>query len=98
MSTRETWRRDEYGNATFAAFMLTLCSAIVAVCIIVFLAVVLVGRSVGRTTCENWSIETGIESKFVLLNWADTGTCLAKAPDGRWILNSNWQAFFQADR
>jgi hypothetical protein len=50
-------------------------------------------RAVGRTTCRNWSAQTGYETKFVLLNWADTGTCLALAPNGRWVKNTQVLSF-----
>ena len=45
-------------------------------------------RAVGRTTCRNWASQTGYETKFTILNWADTGTCLARVPGGRWVQNS----------
>lgn len=55
--------------------------------------IVLSSRAVGRTTCRHWGTQTNIPTKFVLLNWADSGTCLARTPTGRWVPNSNWAAF-----
>jgi hypothetical protein len=46
-------------------------------------------RSVGRTTCRHFSEQSGYPTKFVILNWADTGTCLARTPDGHWTKNTN---------
>lgn len=47
--------------------------------------VVLPSRTVGKTTCRNFSKESGYATRFVIMNWADTGTCLALAPNGRWV-------------
>lgn len=59
----------------------------------IFLLVTGISRPVGHSICNNWSRQTGVPTKFVILNWADTGTCLARTPDGHWIQNSNWNAY-----
>jgi hypothetical protein len=51
--------------------------------------IVLPSRYVGSTNCRNWSQQTGYPSKFRVLNWFDTGQCLARTPDGHWTLNTN---------
>ena len=66
---------------------------IVAFILGIFLLIIGISRPVGRSTCANWSRQTGVTTKFVLLNWADTGTCLARTPDGHWIQNTNWNAY-----
>ena len=88
---------DSYG-LTMGGFLGILAGGILLVLAVVFCAVTYGGRSYGRTTCANWSSQTGIQTKFVILNWADSGTCLARTPGGRWVLNSKWQAFVNAGR
>lgn len=46
-------------------------------------------RVVGRTTCHNFAVQTGYRTKFEVLNFFDTGTCLARTPDGHWTKNTN---------
>ncbi len=55
----------------------------------VIAVVVYPSRSVGNTTCRHWGEQSGYETKFRILNWADTGTCLARTPNGRWVKNTN---------
>ncbi len=88
---------DGYGF-TLLGVITTVLLSFVTLILAVGLAVTLGGRAYGRTTCANWSVETGIETKFAVLNWADSGTCLAKTPDGRWVLNSKWTAFVNAGK
>lgn len=53
------------------------------------LVVLIVGmRSYGRGVCRQFATQTGFPTKFVVLGFMDSGTCLAKAPDGRWVLNT----------
>lgn len=46
------------------------------------------GRAVGRTTCRHFAEQSGYQTKFTILNWADSGTCLALASNGRWVPNT----------
>ena len=78
---------DSFG-LTMGGLMLCILAAVAVFVAVLMFAIVESSRSVGRTTCRNFQTQTGYETKFVLLNFFDTGTCLAKAPDGRWVLNS----------
>lgn len=51
--------------------------------------VILPARAIGRSTCHNWGEQTGYRTKFTVLNWADTGTCLAQTSDGHWVPNTH---------
>jgi hypothetical protein len=88
------WLRlcDQWGISFFGMICSVLlgCAAIVLVSLLLTIAI---GRNAGRTSCHNWSVETGIQTKFAVLYWADTGKCLAKAPDGRWVLNTRVQVY-----
>jgi len=84
---------DRYGNASILTFILGFAAFVALIVAIVMVSVIVGGRVVGRTTCRNWGVQTGIPTKFAILNWNDPGTCLARTPDGRWVLNTNWQAF-----
>ena len=78
---------DDYGMTGygFVATMVVVLAVIVAV---TFCGFTYGGRAVGRTTCRNWGTQTGYETKFVVLNWSDSGTCLARS-HGRWVQNTN---------
>ncbi len=60
---------------------------------VLFASIILGSRAIGRTTCRHWSEQTGYPSKFRILNFFDTGTCLARTPSGRWVLNSKVLTF-----
>ena len=83
---------DGYGISTLGAALSVVfgCLALAGVLII---GITLGGRAYGRTTCANWGSASGITTKFQVLNWADSGTCLARTPSGQWVLNSKWEAF-----
>lgn len=51
------------------------------------------GRAYGRPQCARWGVQTGYPTKFVILGWADGGTCLARTKSGRWVLNTQVRAF-----
>ena len=100
--TATTWPRrlrltDSYGISGFG-MLLSILGVLVVVLTIVFASVVYGGRAYGRTTCVNFATETGFQTKFVVLNWADAGTCLALAPNGRWIKNTQIVQFIQASK
>ncbi len=84
-----SFRRSMDYRATEAWIGVGFVSLLAAILLIVFGAIVLGGRSVGRTTCRHFSAQTGYPTKFAILNWADTGTCLARTPDGHWTKNTN---------
>ena len=88
---------DDFG-LTVGGFLLSAFGGIAVFVIAVTIAIALGSRAYGRTSCSNWASQTGIPTKFAVLNWADSGTCLARTPDGRWIANSNWQAFVGASK
>lgn len=77
----------------FPWFIFGIISAIAALVLTCMAIIIPIARHVGHSTCSNWSSQTSVPTKFVLLNWADTGTCLAKTPDGHWVKNSNWYAY-----
>ena len=83
---------DRYGATPLGIILTILLSFLAVMALVVFLVVAL-SRPIGRTTCRNWSGQTGIPTKFVVLNVFDTGTCLARTPDGRWVNNSRVQVY-----
>lgn len=89
---------DGYGFMTGGALLASLFLGLFVLPVGIFCGVVYGGRAYGRDTCKTWSKQTGVPVKFVVLNWADSGTCLARTPDGHWIVNSQWQAFFGASK
>jgi hypothetical protein len=84
--------RDSYGVTPLGVILIAL-SSIGALILILFLSILYGGRAAGRTICRHWSDQTGIPTKFEVLYWADTGTCLARTPDGRWVLNTKVQVY-----
>ncbi len=91
MSTYAIGRRlrltDSFG-LTMGGFVVSLVTVIVAFIAILSVLVIGLSRHYGRISCANWSAETGYPSKFVILNTASGGTCLARTPSGRWVVNS----------
>lgn len=78
-----------------------LCAGAAVLCgvfAIVFPAVVFGSRSVGATTCRNWGNQVGVPTEFRILNWADTGTCFARTPGGRWIPSDGWFSYVRGDK
>lgn len=88
---------DNYG-LTGLGIISVVASIFVVVVVSLVLALTLGGRAYGRTTCTNWSQETGVRTKFAVLNWLDSGQCLALTPSGTWVLNSRWQAFVEGSK
>lgn len=88
---------DSWGFTVFG-MILTLGLGVALVVALAFAAALFPSRAVGRTTCRNFASQTGFKTKFVILNWADTGTCLAQAPNGRWVKNSQIVQFVQGSR
>lgn len=74
-------------------FFVASLGALTGLIALVLILVLAIGRPVGHRTCTAWGKQTGVPVKFVLLNDFDTGTCLAKTPDGKWVQNSNWYAY-----
>lgn len=86
---------DSYG-LTAAGFILGILAAVIALVTIILFITLASSRAIGRTTCHNWSAQTGFKSKFVVLNFFSTGTCLAQAPNGQWVVNSQIVQFIGA--
>lgn len=88
---------DGWGFTVFGIVATALACAAVLLALI-FAAVLFPSRAVGRITCRNFASQTGFKTKFVILNWADTGTCLAQAPNGRWVKNTQIVQFVQGSK
>lgn len=88
---------DSYGISGLGILVAILGGGAIFVSALV-IGVITTGRSIGRTTCRNWSTQTGFPSKFVILNLFDSGTCLAQAPNGRWVVNTKVVQFIQASK
>lgn len=85
------------GSDTVAAWCMILCGC-AALGVLGFGIGGLVtsgSRAVGRTTCRHWGERTNFKTQFVILNWNDTGTCLALAPNGQWVKNTKVAQFLQ---
>jgi hypothetical protein len=91
------WLVDSYGLTPYGVLAILIGCAL-AIVGVMFAAATYGGRSYGRATCARWGAQTGIQTKFVVLNWADSGTCLARTLNGRWVKNSQWVAFVQGSR
>lgn len=84
--------RDDFGLTGFGFIICAAVGTILFVAIVLS-SVIYGGRAIGRPTCRRWSVQTGIPTKFVVLNAFDSGTCLARTPSGRWVRNGQWLAF-----
>jgi len=84
---------DYYDEYPLPLAIIGVIAALVALVTGVMILIIVPSRAVGRNSCEKWSRQTNVPTKFVLLNTFDTGTCLAKTPDGHWVQNSNWYAY-----
>lgn len=93
MAMANTFWNDKYGMLKARWIFAFSTIAVVIVMFGIFSAVVYGGRANGRGTCSQWEQQMGVPTKFTVLNWADSGTCLAKTPEGIWVKNTNWQAF-----
>lgn len=79
--------------------MLAIVFSALAVFVAIAMAAIIAGsRAIGRPTCRNFAAQTGFPTKFVVLNVFDTGTCLAQAPNGRWVKNTQIVQFIQAGK
>lgn len=84
------WRvAFDFGPNDTAGFIGGMVTGLAILVLGIVPTVILPLRAVGRTTCRNFAAQTGYPTKFVVLNWADTGTCLARTPDGHWTKNTN---------
>lgn len=95
--TRRLHLTNSYGITGIGTIVLAVGTLVVLVAVLVS-ATVLGGRSVGRITCRHWGAQTGFPTKFVVLNFFDDGTCLAQAPNGRWVVNTKVVQFIGATR
>lgn len=66
-----------------------LLAGIAALVLLMVPTIVLPSRAVGSTTCRHWGEQTGYATKFQILNWADTGTCLARTSGDHWVKNTS---------
>lgn len=83
---------DNYG-LTGVGFLTALLAGITLLMAVLVTSIVLGSRAIGRTTCGHWASQTGFASKFVVLNFFDTGSCL-----GRWVKNTQIVQFIQAGK
>lgn len=91
---RRTWFWDSsLDMLSCPGILAVLAGAIVLLFALVFVGVTYGGRAYGKPTCRHWGEQVGVQTKFVILNWADSGTCLARTPAGLWVPSSRWQAF-----
>lgn len=88
---------DSWGISLFGV-ILGFTAGLAIVVALLFAAILFPSRAVGRITCRNFASQTGFKTKFVILNWADTGTCLAQAPNGRWVKNTQIVQFVQGSK
>lgn len=87
-----------YGGLSGFGFGVVFLGTIFALIAVVCVAIIAGGRITGRTGCANWGMETGIPTKFVILNFGNTGTCFAHAPDGRWVPKDQWAVFVSGQK
>lgn len=72
-----------------------LFGAIALLLVTIFAANIIGCRLNGPGACEQWGQQTGHRTKFRLIGFLDTGTCLAQLKNGRWVINSSVGAFNQ---
>ena len=90
----EGYQRGELRGWVAGTIIGTVIALFIAAFVAILMAIILaISIPVGRGICNRWEEQTGVETKFVRLNLFDTGTCLAKAPDGRWVKNTSVQVF-----
>lgn len=77
----------DYSNSD-GWILVTILGAVAALVGVVVPTVTWSSRVVGRTSCRNWATQTGYQTKFAIINWADGGTCLALTSDGHWVPNT----------
>src|SRR4051812_43675540 len=79
---------DRMGELNLAGWFLVFVAGVILLVAVIGIAVTVGQRAVGRTTCRNWSEQTGYPSKFVILNFFGGGTCLAGPRWGRGVKNT----------
>ena len=70
-------------------FLAAAVAGVAALTLIVTSVVPLASRAAGESSCKSWGAQTGYPTKFRVLWALDTGTCLARLPNGKWVPNSN---------
>lgn len=88
--------RDDYDSLRLPWVLAVIFGSVVGVTAVVMAIAVVSMRSYGRGACATWGRQSGFPTKFVLIGWADSGTCLARAPNGQWVLNTKIVQFIQA--
>lgn len=82
------WRRDRFPVVSPLCVVVGIAGAIVFIGSGFVSIIVYASRAAGRTSCSHWGQQTGYPTKFRVLYWADTGTCLAQTPNGHWVKNT----------
>ncbi len=89
--------KDKYGMVrdvwVICGFVVAFTLLVAVFTAVMIAAIISISIPYGRTSCRNWAKRTGVATKFTRLNFFDTGTCLAQAPDGRWVKNTSVQVF-----
>lgn len=86
----------DYCGLTDLGLILSLLVGAAVIVTVLVVSIVASERAVGRISCRNWAQAAGFPSKFVILNYFDSGSCLAQAPNGRWVSNTKVVQFIQA--
>lgn len=87
---------SRYGGISGFGIILSAASVVLLLVAVITVVAIGSGRAIGRTTCHHWATQTGFKSKFVVLNFFSAGTCLAQAPNGQWVVNSQIVQFIGA--
>lgn len=77
-------------------FIATLIASIVAGVLIIVFLIIGLERHYGRIHCRAFGENTGRAVKFVVQSRVDTGLCLTRTADGKWIPTSNLREFGDA--
>jgi hypothetical protein len=89
MAKSNTVWNDNWGYLKFR-WIILFGSVGLAVLVASIIAIVIpVSRAVGETNCSNLGEQTGYPTKFRILNFFDTGTCLVRNSNGLWVKDVN---------
>jgi hypothetical protein len=78
-------RRDTLSDWELLAALVCAAAGFAILFGILIPAITYGSRAYGRVECRNWSHQTGRPYKFVVYTSWDTGQCLTRGSDGRWI-------------
>lgn len=67
------------------AFVLAIFAVIGAIICGIVYGIVSLSRTAGHASCNTFARTSGYTTKFRLMHFLDTGSCLVQTPSGKWM-------------